>query len=365
MNCRSHCLHAAVATALLSSVLGACRSPNAAVNQILTPAYVEFEDLFAPQDTIRLETAVLIGRSWMIDVNSKGELLVHDNQGQGVHLFSPSGAYLRTLSITDCNPEATFGFRSQSRYLDDSHILVLTTKGAMVFDDAGQCVQTSMDSDFVTSAYSVCTRRDTVFVMPQASTDSAFIRAYSPDFSLIDQFPLPAPQFPRRASVMHPYQGRTLGCFTDDVWWIYGEGFDAVPRLHRNGLTRFRPSFYRERTRDYPETPFVDQSNWQEVTQILDEAEEDGSAIDGMYELDQSTRMLLYGAVDSANEERPAGILVVNHENRFAAVSTLVPESVETAKHGMLYLEGDLAEPSNDDVANPTLVRYRFIPPNN
>ena len=78
MNSHTHAWQLAVAAVLLAGTLGACR-PEPAVDQILTPANLDFEELFTLEETIRLDTAVIIGHTWMLDVNSDGELLVQDN----------------------------------------------------------------------------------------------------------------------------------------------------------------------------------------------------------------------------------------------------------------------------------------------
>ncbi len=354
--------HSAVSILVLASTFGACRSETA-VDQILTPVRMEFEELFALEDSVQLDTSVLIGSISMLDINSMGELLVQDNQSNAVHVFSSSGTHLRTLSITDCNPEATLGFRGQSTYLDDSRIFVLTTKGAMVFDQTGRCTQSSIDQDFVTNTWSVCAFRDTIFAMPLALQDSTHIRAYGSDLTLIDQFPLPAPRFPRRANTMLPLQGRTMGCFDDDVWWVYGEDFDATRRLRRAGLTQFRLDSFRNRTKDYPAISGVDPSNWMEVTQLLDKAEAEASSIVGMFVLDEMTRLVIYDGIESDLEERTTSALIASHEGVFWGVGTLFPDSPSAAKDGMLYFTGDPEDSPDGEVTNPTIIRYQFIPP--
>lgn len=358
-----HNLRVAVAAALLASFLGACASPDGISEQVLIPREVAFEDLFVLEDTIRLDDSVLIGRIGMLDVNSVGELLVYDRQGESVHVFSPVGVLLRTLAITDCNPEATLGFRAQARYLDDLRVLVLTTKGAMVFDENGHCIQSSMDPFFVTRAYSVCAFRDSIFAMPQTRGDSLSIRAYSADLSLIGQYSLPAVRFPKRAGIMHPNQGRTMACFADDIWWVYGEDFDARPRLDRRALTRYRPDFYRERTRDYPDIPDVTPSNFQEVTAILAEAEQEASAITGMHALDKTTRIITYSRVDASSESLPEAILVASHNDDFAAVSTRSHESIAAAGNGSIYFVGEPDEQASGEIVNPPILRYRYTQP--
>ncbi len=342
--------------------MGSCRS-DPAFDQVHTPTHVEFEKLFALEDTIRLDTTVLIGSITMLDVNSKGEFLVLDRQSENVHVFSQSGGHLRTLSITDCDPEATFGFSAQSTFLSDSQIFILTSKGALVFDESGRCTQSNMAPEFVTNTWAACLHRDTIFAMPRSIQDGAMIRAYDVDLALVDQFPLPAPRFPKRAAVTLPYQGRAMSCFDNDVWWVYRESFDITPRLRRGDLTRFKPDFYIERTRDYPETPVVDRSNFMEITQLLGKAEAESSSVLGVFALDETTRLVMYGGIRSDNEERDTGALVASHKDGVAGVSTLFPEFPGATRQGQLYFVENPEEHTDGEFTNPLIIRYQFIPP--
>lgn len=350
------------ATGLLACLVGAC-NPKSAVDQVLTPIHVDFGDLFALEDTIRLDNSVLIGRNWMLNVNSKGELLVHDTQSQGVYLFSPSGTLVRTMAITDCNPEAAFNFGSQSSFLGDSNVVVLNSKGAIIFDQNGECARTILDGDLASNTWGICSRGDTVFTVPRGVRDSNFIRAYDPEFTLIDQFPLPAPRFPIRAAVMLTYSGFPMACFDHDLWWVYTESFDATPRLRSPGLTRFMPDFFVERTRDYPKFPVVDQSNFQRIDEMLDKAEAEATSVLGMFSLDSETRMVVYDHIRSGNDELDKGAVVANNKGRFRGVSTLLSEFPSAARNGMLYIASDPEDQPGGEPSNPAIVRYRFVPP--
>ena len=334
---------------------------------------MEFDELFALEDTIRLDPSVLIGSISVLKVSSRGELLVQDDQSNALHLFSPDGTHLRALSITDCNPEAELeGFGSHSTFLDDSRILAITSKGAMIFDHSGQCVESSTDDSFVTNTWAACSFRDTIFAMPRTIRDSTHISAYSSDLTLIKRFPLPAARFPRRSSIYLPYSGLTIGCFGDDVWWVYGEDFDATPRLRRSGYARYEPAFYRPRKNDYPELPLVDQSNWNEVNRILIQAESEASSVQGMFALDKAVRLVLYLGIDaddeaatdaSATGHSVMGALVASHDGAFDGVTTLVPDMPDAAGHGKLYYTGAPEASGNDELANPFVVMYRFLQP--
>ncbi|MYF62960.1 MAG: hypothetical protein F4058_01900, partial [Rhodothermaceae bacterium] len=96
-------IHTTILAGLLVCLLVGCDS-RSAVDQVLTPTHMDFEDLFVRESVIRLDSTVLLGSRWYLDVNSKRELLVLDTQSQGVHLFSPDGVLVWTKAITDCNP---------------------------------------------------------------------------------------------------------------------------------------------------------------------------------------------------------------------------------------------------------------------
>ena len=251
-----------------------------------------------------------------------------------------------------------FNFNAQASILDDSHVAVLINKGAIVLDQNGECVQTITDSELATNTWALCSHRDTIFTMPRDIRDSTFIRAYSPDFTLIDQFLLPAPKFQRQAGVQLTNTGSNMGCFDDDVWWVYTEDFDATPRLSHSGLTRFMPDFFVERTQDYPDFEVVTQSNFQEITEMLDKAEAEATGVEGMFALDNETRIIFYN-----NRGLGRGAVIANHSDRFSAVSTLFEKFPKAVGGGGLYILGDLEEEAIEEAINPPIIRYRFVPP--
>lgn len=362
MSSNNRTWRAVIAAGLLACLVGAC-NPKSDVDQVLTPVHVDFVDLFAPEDTIQLDNSVLLGRSWMLDVNSKGELLVLDTQSQGVYFFSPAGSLVHTMAVTDCHPEASINFGSQASFLDDSRVAVLNSKGVVILDQNGECVRTITDGDIVTRMWGICSHRDTVFAMPRGVRDSTFIRALSPDFTLIDQFRLPAPEFPIRASVMLTYPGFAMACFDDDLWWVHSESFDASPRLRGAGRTRFMPDFFVERTRDYPDFSLVDQSNFQRITEMLDKAEAEATSVLGMFALDSETRMVVYDHIRSGNDELDKGAVIANNQGRFPGVSTLLWDFPSAARNGMLYIATDPEDQPGGEASNPAIVRYQFVPP--
>ncbi|MXY07600.1 MAG: hypothetical protein F4058_04560 [Rhodothermaceae bacterium] len=345
-----------VAGLLVCLVVG-CNS-GSAVDQVLTPTHMDFGDLFVQESEIRLDNSVLLGLRWGLDVNSKGELLVLDTESQGVHLFSPDGKLVWTTAIGDCYPGATFNFNAQASFLDDSHAAVLINKGAIVLGQNGECVQTITDTDLATNTWALCTHRDTIFAMPRDVRDSTFIRAYSPDFTLIDQYTLPTPKFQIRASVMLANRGSAMACFDDDVWWVYTENFDATPRLSRAGLTRFKPDFFVERIRDYPDFEVVTPSNFREINEMLDKAEAEATGVEGIFALDSETRVIVYNSGTTGR-----GAVIASHSDRFPAVSTPIEKAPKAVGSGGLYILRDLEEEAIEEAVNPPIIRYRFVPP--
>ncbi|MXW84056.1 MAG: hypothetical protein F4246_12080 [Rhodothermaceae bacterium] len=352
-------LYSTIVAGLLVCLVVGCTT-RSAVDQVLTPTHRDFGGLFVGENITRLDNAVLLGSIWNLVVNPKGELLVLDTHSQGVHLFSPDGKLVWTMAITDCNPEANFSFGAQASFLDDSRVAVLMNKGAIILGQYGECVQTITDTDLATNTWGLCSFQDTIFAMPRYFQDSTFIRAYSSDFTMVDQFPLPAPKFQRRASVMLTNPGFAVGCFDDDVWWVYSESFDATPRLSRVGRTRFMPDFFVERTRDYPEFGSVGQLSF---TEMVVKAEAEASRVMGIFTLDNETRMIVYNSIDPSNEGLHTGAIIANHSDRFPAVSTRFEETPEAIGNGRLYFVGDLEDESVEEVLNPTIISYRFVPP--
>ena len=184
-------------------------------------------------------------------------------------------------------------------------------------------------------------------MMPDLDADSIFIRAYSQDLARIGKFLLPAPLFSRRPGYIRLRRGRTLGCFSDDVWWIYGEHHDASPRIRREGIRSYRPALFRERTSDWSEIPRMTAANVAEVSERLRAFEREASATVALHELDRTTRMLVY--LDRDEYDRiQRGILVVSHEGRFEAVTTNAPHLYTTVGFGYAYRAED-PEESDDD----------------
>lgn len=350
-------LQTTIFTGLLVCLVVGCNT-RSAVDQVLTPTHKDFEDLFVRESVIRLDNTVLLGSRWYLYVNSKRELLVLDTQSQGVHLFSPDGVLVWTKAITDCNPEASFNFSAQASFLDDSRVAVLINKGIIVLGQNGECVRAITNAELATNTWGLCSYRDTIFAMPRDIRDSTFIRAYSPDFTLIDRFQLTAPKFQRRAGIQLTDAGSNMGCFDDDVWWVYTEDFDATPRLPRAGLTRFKPDFFVERTQDYPDFEVVDQSNFREITEMIRKAEAEATGVEGMFALDNETRMIVYN-----NRGLGRGAVIANHSDHFSAVSTLIEKLPKAVGSGGLYILGDLEDEAIDEAVNPPIIRYRFVPP--
>lgn len=354
--------HTTIVAGLLVCLGAGCNS-RSAVDQILTPTHMDFRDLFVQESIIRLDNSVLLGSNWRLNVNSKGELLILDIQSRGVHLFASDGALVQTMAIRDCYPETNFDFNAHASFLDDSHFVVLISKGAIIFGRNGECIQTITDRDLALNTWGLCSYQDTIFAMPRNIRDSTFIRAYSSDFALIDQFPLPVPKFQRRASIMLTMStdtGSAMGCFDDDVWWVYSENFDATPRLSRSGLTRFMPDFFVERTQDFPDFGVINQSNLREITEQINKTEAEATSVEGMFALDNETRIIVYnnGALGLGK-----GAVIANHNDRFPAYSTRLEKAPEAAANGRLYIVSDLEDESIEEALNPTIARYRFVPP--
>lgn len=71
---------------------------------------MEFEDLFTPVDTVRFDASVLIGQISFIDLSNQGEFLVTDEITRVLYIFAASGRHVRTIEISQCNPETVGAF---------------------------------------------------------------------------------------------------------------------------------------------------------------------------------------------------------------------------------------------------------------
>ncbi len=310
---------------------------------------VEFDEVFALEDTVRLDPSVLIGWIWDLDVNSAGEILITDYGARNASVWSATGQFLRELSVEECDPGAGFQpFGAQ--FVGNGHIMAYDGRGrAYVFDGAGKCVMNAKGAEFV-NITSACAREDTIFAMPHPrprGAPVAKLKAYSRSLVLLEEIAIEPPQWPNLAAqVVTP--GRSLACFDDGVWYMYQGHMDASSVQPQSAQVQYKPPYFVKRRRDAPVDIRRGSSN------------DAGTGVYGIFSIDGSTRVVAHYPKGEG-----IGLTIVDHKNRYFAVSTITPFWPEAAGNGMLYFTGDVEMLSNGEKGNPVLIRYRFTPPQN
>ena len=86
---------------------------------------MEFEDLFRPVDTVRLDASVLIGTIGFVDVSGQGDFLITDDPIKAFHVFTASGDHVHSFSVSQCNLDDD-GFLQSARFLEDGGMISAT-----------------------------------------------------------------------------------------------------------------------------------------------------------------------------------------------------------------------------------------------
>ncbi len=329
-----------------------CNSIHAQANRVEDSRLVEFAEVFVLEDTVRLDPSVLIGWIWDLDVNSAGEILITDRRAQNVSVWSPAGQFLRELSVEECDP-GTHLVPFGGKYIGNGHVMAYDGSGrAYVFDGTGKCVVNAKGAEFV-NITSVCARKDTIFAMPHPrppEAPAAKVKAYSKSLTLLEEIAIEPPQWPNLAGRLIVGVGHSMACFEDGVWYIYQGHMDAYSLRPQSAQVLYKPSFFVKRRRDASDDFRRGRRGDIGV----------GTTVHGVFSIDDSTRVVAHHP-----KAEGIGLTIVDHKNRYFAVSTITPFWPEAAGNSMLYFTGDLETLPNGEKGNPVLIRYRFIPPQN
>ena len=226
---------------LLAMLASACGSDQPGQNLVRSPV-VAFGELFAAHDTVRLDPSVLVGTIGFLDVNARGELLISDHIGRGIHRFSPSGIHLKSYSREDCLPDEANFIPMTSRFIGDSKVITHKFGGAAtVFDAEGNCVSAARQLERLSRA--ICTHHDSVFVQSNYVQDEATLKVYSPSLEALGELEIDPPRLVRLNQVFVGQWGRSVECFDDGPYYIYAENVDGMAA--RSSGPRFEPDFYR------------------------------------------------------------------------------------------------------------------------
>ncbi len=336
---------------------GGCATDEGAV-PVLESARMGFDELFVLEDTIRLDPAVLLGRITRLDVSTSKEFLVSDEVGQGVYLFSPTGALLSKMVIDECAPGAD-GFRVRSAvFASDNRIVAVAGERGYVFDRDGNCLVHKKALEFLTTQ-AICAQGDTIFAWQQASRDGRGIIGFSDQLEPVIQIDLPAPKFPILSMQYFSGINHAIACFDDGPWIRLKESVDAQPMRERSGRIQFEPFFYRPVKRDMLA---IGEPGWKKRL-----ANAEGTWTGGLFELTGSVHLLMYTNVPKRlhNPEwkRTRGLSIVDHADYSYSASAIVWAAPLDTRDGYAYFEGDHEQLADELVGNPVILRYRFLRP--
>ena len=343
---------------MLAMLASACGSDQPGQNLVRSPV-VAFGELFAAHDTVRLDPSVLVGTIGFLDVNARGELLISDHIGRGIHRFSPSGIHLKSYSREDCLPDEANFIPMTSRFIGDSKVITHKFGGAAtVFDAEGNCVSAARQLERLSKA--ICTHHDSVIVQSNYVQDEATLKVYSPSLEALGELEIDPPRLVRLNQFFLGPWGRSVECFDDGPYYIYAENVDGMAA--RSSGPRFEPDFIEERPDDLPQGT---------STQDLSTSTDEYPSAVAIFALDGLTRMTVFAFLDE--RWRPAGaqsglmvgLNIASNAGLFPGRSTISSVYPRAAAGGFFYVVGPHEILEDGETGNPVVVRYRFIQPGN
>ena len=342
---------------------GCATSPQQ--SRISDSLVVSFDELFAPADTVRLDPSVLIGWISFLDVNLAGSLLVTDGIGRSVNLFSPSGEFVRAYSVPECLPDIENFQPFGSRFLGEDRVVVMTSGGAAaVFSKDGRCIGATRRLPEPSLGF--CTSTESIFFLGIPSmmirtADQNAIIVYSPELRRLRAIPVKLPEFPVLNAGRGGIMGRNIDCFSDGPFFTYLGSMDAIPAQPNDIFSIQRPEFYEKRPRDLSAEMSLEAKRRERNNYIT---------TDGIFALDGNTRMLVYRNMDdqwqpeeSEGLHMRVGVSIASNTEQFPNRSTVSSVLPIATGYGYIYSRGDPELLPDGDVGNPSVLRYRFIPP--
>lgn len=337
--------------------LGGCVEGGDTVS-VLKSNRVEFGDLFAFEDSIRLDSAVLLGDIEFLDVSTSGEFLVSDEVGQGVYLFSPAGGLLSEMVIDVCAPGAEGFTVSSAVFFGDDRIVAIDGDRGYVFDKDGNCIVSRQAIELLTTQ-AICARGDTIFAWQQAWRDARQVIGFSDQLEPVTEIGLPLPELPALSSQYYAWKTRAIACFDDGPWVRLKEAVDARPMRTRPDLIHFEPFFYRPMKQDM--LPIGD-PGWRRRF-----ANAEGTWLGGVFALQGSVHLAMYTNLPERYHHpdwtRTYGLAIVDHADYSFSASSLVWSAPLSTRDGYAYFEGDREQLADGRVGNPVILRYRFLRP--
>lgn len=315
--------------------------------RVMESDFMEFEDLFTPVDTIRLDASVLIGQIGFVDMSDRGELLVTDDVMRTLHVFTASGWHIRTIDISLCNPEDG-GSLLSARSLMEGGMIVTTPWGVYTVNADGSCNQRLLE--IPPNRTSFCERQDTVYFMDHV-TRPPQIHAYSLESGNVRSYNLRKPKFPRSTAVKIGYIGRQIACFDHGIFYRYAEDSDGEPLWSGNDPVLFRPMSYRPPERD------ATAQGMNNLTSQLQKLAHEFTYSDGIFELDENHRMVTFQYPTKVNMN------IVNMDAEIG-ISTTDDQNlgIMLTKKGLMYTLGDYELLPSGETGNRTLEVWQFHP---
>ena len=346
-------LAACVVSIVALLLIGGCRANEQAP---IVSNDKEFEELFVPVDTIRLDKDILVGQIMFVDVSDRGELLISDYSMGRVDVFAPSGDHVRSLQTELCSPGTEFR-PYHARYLEDGRVIASTGNEAFLFDSDGNC-ERRVES-MTPPPQSFCSRGDTLFAYTPLR-NRPIVRAYSSTMELLSESELAEPRFPRLTRIYRGLLGHQLACLDKGVYYIYPESSDARLVGIRGEQYRHRPAYYYAPTRDRKK------GNMGTMIEDGRELRRESTMAGAVFNLDGDRRIIAFvnSPRNTGRNVFSMGLNIVSDRNENAAgVSTFIRKQPLAAKNGLLYLMGDNKLYESGNLGNPTIEVYRFILP--
>ena len=335
-----------VALFLALTCISACR-PSGQSYRVVDSEFMEFEELFSPEDTVRFDASVLVGSMSFVDLSDQGDFLITDDQMNAFHVFSPSGNHVRTFTVSQCNPEDS-GLLYSARFLEYGSVVAKTSSGTYALNADGSCIKRLLELPSIRPSY--CEWRGHTYFL-NTSLSPPRIYAWSLDSGIVEEYDLRMPAFPSITSAYRGIVGRELACFEQGVFFRYAESSDAEPLFPGHAPVLHRPTFFRPIRRDMIRTDDMG-ARADDVLELMREA----TFSSGIFELDESHRLVKFHTWG-----RETQINIVNMETE-TSVSSITELLLEVAEHGILYVSGDYESLPSGEVGNQMLEVWRFIP---
>ena len=313
--------------------------------------FVPFEEVFAVEDTLRLDPEVLIGQIWSLDIDDAGRLVLVDFVAQAIHLFSATGSHIAQLATEDCWPEPVTPWNA--RFVSNGRIVAKGTGGTFfAFDSAGLCVAAKRATELRTVT-GFCGMADSIFAIRSMAPRGPSLLVLSPDFEIEREIPLQQSRFRRLTLQALSRPGRNIGCFETGPRYLYPESADGVS-VWSPDTPHSIPEFYEDRSRDLS----LDTDQMKRLTEIMD-----ATITYGIYELDNSTHIVSYLGRRKARFQdlEGRGFQITDHAHPASGISTIADIDVLAAKDGLVFaLQAHERQPDGT-LANPGIIRYRYL----